>query len=290
MNIDKTNKEYHDDLKKKEKLDSALKSGPPDNPAKKILAMGYPIIVLVTFIGTAIAIVKNRDKMKWQVFVPHIILSIILGSSWGIFMEKLDPEYPAWLFHPWAITNLEWILTIEDWCFYPVFTAFFYVIYRFVKKKDSGSSYWVIMTFQIFHVAVVVFFLIFTHTCGKSIALFFGLLPIFLFFYAADRWNVIHYSKYFIFIVIFASVWDWAAVSWITYIPGNEWASQWVYLTFDKSGNPHHSSVFLEYTANRWAWIFNNPIEISPGLGIMGAMTTYSYVLALDKFADNFKK
>jgi hypothetical protein len=46
----------------------------------------------------------------------------------------------------------------------------------------------------------------------------------------------------------------------------------------------------LEYTANRWAWIFNNPIEISPGLGIMGAMTTYSYVLALDKFADNFKK
>ena len=299
MNLKKTNKELHDELKKDGKLASNLKNGEPKATAQKILALGYPIIVLIALVGTIIAIVKNREKMRWDVFIPHMIIGSLCGWCWGIYMEKFDPNYPAWLFHPWAIVGPEWLMTIEDWFFYPVFGSLFYVIYRILKYdpkpfiKIVGKSIptmplkWAI---QIAHIGITLFFIYFSEEAGRSIAFQFALPGIVLFFYTWDRWDIKHYSKVFLFITILATVWDWVAVSWIAYIPGFSWASQWVYVSFDVNGIAHHSSVFLSYADHRWAWIFNNPIEITPWFGIAGAMFTYSLALAIEKFIDESKK
>lgn len=285
-----TNKDIHEKLSKEGKLESNLKNGKPKTIPQKILALGYPIIVLIMLIGTVITLIKNKHKMRWNVFIPHMIIGSVCGWMWGIYMEKFDPEYPAWLFHPWAIIGPEWFITLEDWLFYPVCGAMFYVIYRLLKYDPSKTKEWTKWAFQIFHIAITLFFIYFTAPCGKSIAFQFAVVPIFLFFYTWNKWDTSHYIKLLIFVVVFAAVWDWAAVSWIHYIPGFAWASQWVYVSFDAMGNPHHSSVFLSYTNCRWAWIFDNPIEITPWFGIAGAMFTYSLALSLDKFVENIKR
>jgi hypothetical protein len=284
MNLD-SNKERHDQLKKEGKLDSALKDGEPDTFLKKFIGLGYPAIVAILTFITTYLLFSKKSKMNFKVFFPHMIIGSLCGWFWGIYMEKYDPLFPGWLFHPWAVIGPEWILTLEDWLFYPVCGAFFYTLFRLLENKKQSSE-WSKWLFQTFHIAVTMFFLYFTSIAGKSIAIQFALVSIPLFFYAWDKWDTKHYLKLFLFIAIFATIWDWAAVSWITYIPGFSWASQWIYLTFDSNGGAHHSSVFLSYNSNKWAWIFNNPIEITPWFGIAGAMFTYSLAMALDKFIE----
>lgn len=287
MNID-SNKERYKELEDEGALDSTLKDGKPNSPLQKLLALSYPIIiVIITFITTYLFF-SNRSKFKVKVFIPHMLIGTVCGWFWGIYMEKYDPVFPGWLFHPWAITGAEWILTLEDWIFYPICGAFFYCLFR-LWKNTNLSPEWTKWAFQIFHISITLFFIYFTGIAGKSIALQYAVISIPLFFYAWDRWDTKHYLKLFSFIAIFAAIWDWAAVSWVAKIPGLAWASQWVYVTFDKGGTAHHSSVFLSYATNKWAWIFNNPIEITPWFGIAGAMFTYSLVLALDKFIDSKK-
>jgi hypothetical protein len=130
------------------------------------------------------------------------------------------------------------------------------------------------------------FFAYFGSVCGRTVAFHFAGVSIFLFFYVWDRWDTLHYLKILLFIMAFATIWDWAAVSWIAKIPGMSWASGWMYLTFDSSGVAHHSSVFLSYEKYRWAWIFNNPIEITPWFGIAGGMFIYSVAMGIEKFID----
>jgi hypothetical protein len=279
----KSNKDRYTELKEKGYLNSTLKSGVPSTVLQKIIAIGYPIIVVIITFVTSYLIFSKRSKMNFKVFVPHMLIGSLCGWFWGIFLEKYDPLFPGWLFHPWAVVGTEWILTLEDWLFYPVCGAFFYTLFRLLNNRfhSSEKSKW---TFQIFHISITLFFLYFTGIAGRTIALQFAVVSILLFFYAWDQWDTKHYLKLFLFITLFAALWDWAAVSWVAKIPGLSWASQWVYVTFDSSGLPHHSSVFLSYVDNRWAWIFNNPIEITPWFGIAGAMFTYSLVMALDKF------
>jgi hypothetical protein len=282
MNLD-SNKKRYDKLKESGDIDSTQKDGPPKTAFQKIVGLGYPIIVLLITIITVSSMYFKRSKINFKVFVPHMLIGSLCGWFWGIFMEKYDPVFPGWLFHPWSVVGPEWILTLEDWLFYPICGAFFYVIFSIVKNKETSPE-WSKWLFQLFHIAVTMFYLYFTGIAGKSIALQFAIVSIPLFFYAWDKWDTLHYLKLFSFIVIFAALWDWAAVTWITKIPGFAWASQWIYLTFDSNGIPHHSSVFLSYSEHRWAWIFRNPIEITPWFGIGGAMFTYSLNMALNKF------
>jgi hypothetical protein len=282
MNLD-SNKKRYDKLKENEELDSVLKNGEPKTVPQKLVALGYPIIVVILTFITTYLLFSKRSKMNFKVFLPHMFIGSLCGWFWGIFIEKYDPLFPGWLFHPWSIVGPEWILTLEDWLFYPICGAFFYALFRLLENRQYSSE-WSKWAFQLFHISVTLFFLYFTGITGKSIALQFALVSIPLFFYAWDKWDTRHYLKLFLFITIFAALWDWAAVSWITKIPGLSWASQWIYITFDNNGLPHHSSVFLSYSTNKWAWIFNNPIEITPWFGIAGAMFTYSLAMALDKF------
>jgi hypothetical protein len=287
MNL-KSNKTRYGELSKVGALDSLTKDGGPDTIIKKVIALGYPLImVVITFVTTYLLFTK-RSKMNFKVFIPHMIIGSMCGWFWGIFMEKYDSVFPGWLFHPWSIVGPEWILTLEDWLFYPICGALFYTIFRLLKN-NFRSSEWSKWSFQIFHIAITIFFIYFTGLAGKSIALQFALPAVLLFFYAWDRWDTLHYLKLFLFIVLFASIWDWAAVSWVASIPGFSWASQWIYLSFDGSGVAHHSSVFLSYAEHGWAWIFHDPIEITPWFGIAGAMFTYSLVMALDKFISSRK-
>jgi len=77
-------------------------------------------------------------------------------------------------------------------------------------------------------------------------------------------------------------VWDIIAVTIIPSITGVAWASQWVYISFDSLGAAHHSIVWLNYNLNRWAWIGNSPIEITPWFSIAGWVFIYSLAQVFD--------
>jgi hypothetical protein len=62
------------------------------------------------------------------------------------------------------------------------------------------------------------------------------------------------------------------------------WASQWVYIAFDQHNNYIHSRVFLDYGTHKWAWIFKNPIEITPWFAISVGIFFYSMTVACTKF------
>jgi len=283
-----SNKERHDDLEKKGEIYSEIKDGKPKTSLEKIIAKGYPILIGVIAIITGLLIASRKKVMRWDVYFPYLLFSCICGWSWNIYMENIDPKYPGWILHPWAILGPEWLNTLEDWLFYPVCGSFFYVIFRIINNSNKSPE-WAKWLIQAIHLIMTLFFIYYGAVAGRSIAIQSAAVGIVLFFYTWERWDVKHYLKMFTFIVLFAGLWDWAAVSWITRIPGWSWAAQWFYISFDASGQAHHSSLFLSYDQHRWAWIFNNPIEITPWFGIASAMFTYSVTMAIEKFIDTNK-
>jgi hypothetical protein len=275
-NIDKWNK-----LKSEGKLYSALKDGEPSSIGKKIIGMSYTIIVIVLAIITGILSYVKKKDMKWNIFIPHIIMGTIVGCMWGVYITQYDNLYSGWLFHPWSIIGLDFWQPLEDWLFYPTCGAFFYIVYRLTYNKFKPNNNNVLkITVQFINVGFTLFFLYFGAIAGKTIACTFAIPGIIIIFWQWEAWNVKHYLFMLLFIVFFASIWDWMAVSWLSAIPGMAWAQEWAYRSFDKFGNTYHSRVFLD---NSWAWIWNNPIEITPWFGIAGTMYTYSSVLLFEK-------
>jgi hypothetical protein len=65
---------------------------------------------------------------------------------------------------------------------------------------------------------------------------------------------------------------DRAMVSWIHYIPGFAWASDWFYISFGPDGAPHQSHVFMKYL---FGWIYENPVEITPWYGVADGIYPY---------------
>lgn len=285
MNFSRTNREFYERNKEEGKLDSQVKDGPPKTRGQKALAMGYPIVmVFVWLVGFLGAFLQKPKKWNWKTFWVVFPVCSITGLMWGIYIEKIDPNFPGWLFLPWTVSNKEFLLMLEDWTFYPGCALLFYLIFRALKAgQPSGDGPKIAVTGL--HITVTCFFCYFSAACGKTLAWQCAIPSLFLFFYAWDKWNLSHYTKFMLlFVIPFEVVWDLVAVSLLSYIPGMAWASQWVYVAFDVSGKATHSSVFLSYNDHPWAWILKNPIEITPWFAVSVGMYFYSMVIATDKF------
>ena len=200
----------------------------------------------------------------------------LMGWGWGASILYYDPNYPAWMIHPWGMIGIDWIMTIEDWLFYPVSGGLFYCIYLFVtgSNKPHETLKWAV---QIAHIGLTVFWLALGSYGGVSCATWFAIPAIIIFFLTWHDWDVVRYLKMSVVVaLVFCALWDVTMVSLVSMIAGLESCSSWIYVTFDAAGVAYHSKAFLDYNTHGWAWIFNNPIEITIWFGITGAMYTYA--------------
>jgi hypothetical protein len=283
----KTNIEYWDELLAKGHLFSYVKDGYPDNIAESILGFAYPVELLLIITTCIILMLRLKPSLRrYKTWLFSITTGTILGGTWCCIMQKFDPDFPGWLFAPWSVTGLEFGLSIEDWIFMPASTTLFYVVFRMVSfDKESyyrnSGIHIIILSIYVLLSAVT---LIFMNTAGRTEILMF-ILPAMIFYYYAK--NIINIKKFLIlqlFIVLFETIWDISAVSLVHSIPGLAWASQWTYLCFDAAGNAYHSSIFMQYSTHKWAWLLLNPVEITPIFGICGGILNYAMFSAGDKY------
>jgi hypothetical protein len=266
-----------------ERLYSQVYCGPPTSFLERTIGYGYPIALIIIALVTVVGCILLRSRWNWRIFLPIQILCSITGWFWGIYIQIYDPDFPGWIFLPWSISNVQFILTLEDWLFYPLCTFLFYFLFRLISKSSKLSNDSTKLSLQIFHIATTCFFCYFSSICGKSLSYQCAIPAIVLFFYIWDRWDVRHYLKFMALILFIEIMWDFIAVSWLSYIPGMAWASHWVYIIFDAQNNYAHSRVFLDYGTHRWAWIFKNPIEITPWFALSVGMYFYSMTVACQK-------
>ena len=118
--------------------------------------------------------------------------------------------------------------------------------------------------------------------CGKLETLMYAVPSMVLMIYAWHKINCRHMLLFIGTMVFFEILWDCFAVSWIYHY--KSWAPGWIYITWDQNGIAHFSSVFLDPAKHRWAWIFNNPVDITPWYGITGSSFIYMAINSVDIF------
>lgn len=282
----KTNHDYWQELSGSGDLHAYFTDGAPEGFWQSLLGAAYPIMIFGLMIVTIFAYKKLKTSEKqFKTIFWGVGLTSIVGWSWGFWMLHHDPFFPGWIFPPWAVTGIEFLLPLEDWVFYPACTTLFYIIYRKIKVTDeSWNRTWLRRSIIGFYSGLILFSLFFTELCGKSVSLMFVLPGVLLFYYARKEINLKKFVLFQIILMAINTIWDWWAVSWMHNIPGMSWASQWIYLSVNESGEYVHSSIFLDYSKHAWAWIFNNPVENTPYLGFAGGILDYSIFAACDKF------
>ena len=287
----KYNSEYWGELLKTGWLYTYLKDGEPNGLFEVLLGYAYPIMVAVISVVAIVLYLKlPKNEQKYKTMLFGVGLGSIAGWVWGFIMLQYDSHFPGWLFPPWAVTGIEFILPIEDLLFYPFCTLIFYIIYRKIKISDESWNSNLAQNILIsFYRILILFYLIFTSLCGRAVALMFALPGLLLFIYAKDRVNIKKYLLFQLILIFINTIWDWWAVSWMHYLPNMSWASQWAYITFNERGEYLHSKIFLDFGKHAWAWIFNNPIEGTPWMGISGGLLNYSMFTAGDKFFEGLK-
>ncbi len=96
----KSNKEVYNARKKDGTLNNQL--GKPIKLLQKIIAKGYPLILVLMSIGLVTWTIKVKNKLnKGKVFV-HVFVGAIFGWIWNLWILKIDPNYPSWMFHPFS--------------------------------------------------------------------------------------------------------------------------------------------------------------------------------------------
>jgi hypothetical protein len=150
-----------------EKLFSQVCCGPPKTSMQRFIGMGYPVTLLIIAQITSVGAWKVKSRWNWKHFLPVFAICTISGWFWGIYIEKYDPGFPGWLFLPWSITNIEFILTLEDWRFYfPYYLSiFFFSVFALRNKKNPVM----LKKFPaVFHITAAIF-LLHQGPCGKSL-------------------------------------------------------------------------------------------------------------------------
>jgi hypothetical protein len=282
----KKNKDFFEENKRKGKLHSILKDGPGKTGGLNwFVNYGYQVVLLGASLFAAAAAVGLKKRWRWRVYVPFVVMLSILGWSWNIYILKQDPSFPSWILRPMAQLGPDFLQTIEDWIFYPVMATMFYTVYRLlqyrIREFQRRRSVWLWSSVAVF-VALMVFYGCFTATCGRSLALWFGVPSLVVWLLVRRAMNVRMFVYFMAFAVAFESAWDFLAASLIHRIPGMAWAVQWSYVTFDQAGRASHSQVFLSYEQYPWAWIFENPIEMTPWIGILSILP-FVVLVGLDR-------
>jgi hypothetical protein len=283
----KSNAEYWDYLNREDILYSLLKDGIPHTFVEKVIAGLYPITLCIIICCCIIAFKKLKyGQRKWKTWLFSITLGTLTGGIWCFVMQKFDPLFPGWIFPPWSVTGAELGLVIEDLIFLPASTTLFYAVYRFVTIADFQPSNRNRLFFLIFFVYTVlsIFCCIGADIAGRTEVLAFILPALVLYIYARNTINMKHFLILQLCILGFEVLWDLYAVSLLHRLPGMAWSSQWTYIVFNDAGRYFHSKIFLDYGTHRWAWLLDNPVEITPLFGICGGILNCCMFAAGDRF------
>lgn len=268
------------------KFHSQTKDGKPDKLWKKIIALNYLWANLAVWAVAIWLIVKKlRGRFYPKTLFYMFFLSMPIAFMWGHYMHYLDPEYKAWNALPFQTVGSISLWSIEDILFYTGCTVLYYCIFRlfqahfghwrdFRHGSDVKAIFWCTIAFG------VAFFGFFGEECGRSLSLLYAVPAMIMMFYVWKETNSKLFITFFLIMLAFEMVWDYAMVSWIHSIPGWSWASGWFYISFGPDGTAHHSHVFMKYP---FGWIFENPIEITPWYGMVGAFYPYMLILTIDK-------
>ncbi|NLP02679.1 MAG: hypothetical protein GX089_09315 [Fibrobacter sp.] len=265
-----------------------LKDGLPSTLFEKIIARNFlisDIIVLIVSIILMIVLTK-RKKWRWHAFWYICIPSAASGLLLGAIIYKIDPEFPGWVVPPWSSSGWIGFWCVEDILFYIFLTIFFYGVYRLTEGDTETTDFkWaqgLKITFFIFMWTASLLMLSFGGICGKLETLMYAVPSMVLMIYAWHKINCRHMLLFIGTMVFFEILWDCFAVSWIYHY--KSWAPGWIYITWDQNGIAHFSSVFLDPAKHRWAWIFNNPVDITPWYGITGSSFIYMAINSVDIF------
>ncbi|HAJ80122.1 MAG TPA: hypothetical protein DCO75_10155 [Fibrobacteres bacterium] len=283
----KSNAEYWNELFRDGKVFSYIKDGMPESSWQHLVALAYPV-TLIVMISISLVFMKiiRPSQWKWKTYFFSIFTGTATGGLWCLIMLKSDPAYPGWLFAPWSATGFECGLTLEDWLFLPASTTLFYSLYRWLHTRDYSKK----IPLR-FHEMVICFYglislvtLLIAKTAGRMEIVMFIIPGMVLYWYVKDSINFKKFIYLQLFVVFFEVFWDLFAVSFLHYIPGLSWASQWTYISFNAAGKCFHSNIFIDHSTNQWAWILMNPIEITPLFGICGGLFNAALFTAGDVF------
>jgi hypothetical protein len=259
---------------------------------ENIIAHNFLLIDIILIIACLILIAKlSKQQWNWKVFAIVCIPSILSGFIIGAINYYIDNQIPGWIVLPWNTLGIIGYWYIEDWLFYCFTTIFFYGLYRYYHKSlrnDFRYSEVIKNLYFYFLLTTSILMFCFTGICGKLETVFYAVPALFL---MKLSWKHINIRKMLIFVVslvLFEMLWDWFAVSWIYNY--KSWAPGWIYLIYDSNYIATCSKVFLDPQKSPWAWIFNNPIEITPWYGISGITFLYTAITTIDIMVKNENK
>jgi hypothetical protein len=198
----------------------------------------------------------------------------------------IDPEFPGWIVPPWSSSGWLGFWCVEDLLFYTFVTVLFYGVYRFSHRNPNAQDFKCAQrlktVFFVFLCLASLAILLWSGICGKLETLVYAIPSLLMMVYA---WKRINSRRMIIFLgvmVTFETIWDLFAVSWLYYY--RSWAPGWIYITWNATGEAQFSRIFLDPATHKWAWIFNNPVDITPWYGIVGASFIYMAINAAETY------
>ena len=289
--------------RQKEGFDKTYKPETIDTPLKKILAVFYPLVLILTVvISFCLMVTKpfftSLEKISWRFwdFVRYtsvmMIVTLPFWFWWGILMMNYDPRYPAWNFFPWTVTGISFLgQTLEDWLFYPVsilLACVLFVYWEPWNQKDSKSKSKIPLDILIgVYVAASCFFFT-VDLLSRSLVLLFSTQILILYPLVRDRLSFIPTLTWLTLLTIYGSAWDHFAVNlfgvWLADALGTHWAQSWNYVTIFPDGTILQSKAIASYVTKPWAWIGRVAISTSPWLSIVGSFHALVMSEAIRKY------
>ena len=263
-------------------LYSTLKDGKPSGTWQDILAKMYPIILGILAFLVAYLYRPIRKKLGVR-FILYIALGSVVGWTWNWFTVVYGPNFPGWLYHPWSVLFSNRGMVFEDFIFYPLCGALFYLVRYHVPDIGVSKEVYKNITLTLMIALIIILTCVFGPG-GRSISCWFAFPGFFMLWLTRKDLNLPRFFIVGMFVVLFGSNWDTLVTTIIPSIPGLSWASEWVYISFDAQGTAHHSTLWLSYGTHRWAWVGNVPVEIMYWFNISGWWFIYGMAQICEKY------
>lgn len=257
------NKEQWEKLKADGNLVSSLKDGVPTTPVQRVAGLGYVVVLAVILLFDVVFF--RRGMVRKKPFLLTAGILCVWGWLWGILINSWDSQHLAWFFHPWACLGPFWLQSLEDWLFYPICGVFLLIVLEWVPNRIRYDGR---MAVTLVYLALSGFFVTLS-VAGFLVTVFFA-VPGLYFFLKMRRFDLRHFLICGVGFSLFASVWDYLAVTFLHKYCA--WLEHWTYVSFNAAGKAVHSSVFCDYPN---FWFGMSPLEITPWFSIAGFICIY---------------
>jgi hypothetical protein len=218
---------------------------------------------MLTLALMAAFVVANYKRIQWRVYLPCLTVASITGWTWCVLMERFD----AWVFPVHSILGIKiGSLVLEDWIFSPVCFSFFYIVYRNIPRVGAKDSHFTLIAL-LPSVLAYTFYTVQGELAGMSLAAIMAAPAICVLLLMRHEIYVWHFIAVTIVLTIFSGVWDYAGVYF-------DW---WQYA--------HDKHLYSTY-----AWVGNNPLEITPWLGWSGSILSYALIAAGERLFTNGRR